>query len=249
MDEISATLILFGAGLAAGFLNVVAGGGSAITLPVLIFLGLDSATANGTNRVGILIQNISAVYSFKKEKYSQFSLSLKLSLFTLPGAVFGALIAISVGDDLFNKILAVIMIGIMITLVLPQKKVNYEDESNHRGSVAAYIALFATGFYGGFIQVGIGFLMMAVLHSLMRLRLLIVNMHKVFIILINTIPALLVFMIAGHVNWKLGLSLAAGNALGGWWAAKAQVKKGENFIKVFLIITMMIMSLKLFGLF
>ncbi len=249
MDEISITLILFGAGLAAGFINVVAGGGSAITLPVLIFLGLDSATANGTNRVGILIQNISAVYSFKKEKYSQFGLSLKLSLFTLPGAVFGALIAISVGDDLFNKILAVIMIGIMITLILPPKKVNYEDESNHRGSVAAFLVLFATGFYGGFIQVGIGFLMMAVLHTMMKLRLLIVNMHKVFIILINTIPALLVFMIAGHVNWKLGLSLAAGNALGGWWAAKAQVKKGENFIKVFLIITMMLMSLKLFGLF
>lgn len=249
MPDLISALILFATGTAAGFINVVAGGGSALTLPVLIFLGLDSATANGTNRVGILTQNISAVYSFKRDKLSHFSLSLKLSLYTLPGSVAGAILAINVNDELFNIILGIIMIGIIITLIIPTKKVDYEDDRNKNGSLAAFLLMFLIGFYGGFIQVGIGFLMMAVLHSVMKLRLIIVNMHKVFIILLNTIPALIVFMVTSHINWELGLSLAGGNATGGWWAARMQVRKGEGFIKGLLIVAMFIMSVKLFGIF
>ncbi len=115
-------LILFGTGLIAGFMNVTAGGGSTLTLPALIFLGLDSATANGTNRIAILLQNVSAVYSFKQENYKQFDISLKLSLLTLPGSILGALLAIKISDELFQKILAVVMIGIIISMVIPTKK-------------------------------------------------------------------------------------------------------------------------------
>ena len=241
-------LILFGVGLIAGFMNVTAGGGSTLTLPSLIFLGLDSATANGTNRIAILLQNISAVYSFKQENYKQFDISLKLSLLTLPGSILGALLAIKIGDELFQKILAVIMIGIIITMIIPTKK-NVEENKKNNISWQTYTAMIFVGFYGGFIQVGVGFILMAALKYLMKLNLVYINMHKVFIVLVYTLPALLIFIISKNINWVLGLGLAAGNIIGGWWGAKLSVKKGEKFIRMFLMAAIFVIALKLFGVF
>jgi uncharacterized protein len=249
LPEHFSLLILFGVGIIAGFLNVNAGGGSTLTLPALIFLGLDSALANGTNRVAIFIQNISAVYSFKKEKYQQFDISLKLSLFTLPGSILGALLAVELSDALFQKILGIIMIGIIISMIIPQKRITDSQHNNKKIPVSAYIAMIGIGFYGGFIQVGVGFILMAALQRLMKLNLVYVNMHKVFIVLVYTIPALLIFIISDNVNWVLGLALAAGNALGGWWAAKFSVRKGEKLIKYVLIVAVLIMAAKLLGAF
>ncbi len=249
MPEHFSLLILFGVGIIAGFLNVNAGGGSTLTLPALIFLGLDSALANGTNRIAIFIQNISAVYSFKKEKYQQFDVSLKLSALTLPGAVVGALLAVNLSDAVFQKILGIVMIGIILSMIIPQKKINFSDHNNVKIPFSAYIAMFGIGFYGGFIQVGVGFILMAALQRLMKLNLVYVNMHKVFIVLIYTIPALLIFIITNNVNWTFGIALAAGNATGAWWAAKFAVKKGEKLIKIILVVAVFIMSLKLLGVF
>ncbi len=243
-----ALIILFCTGIIAGFLNVTAGGGSTLTLPVLIFLGLDSSVANGTNRVAILLQNVSAVYSFKQEQYQQFKISLKLALLTLPGAVAGALLAVNVDDIIFQKILGLVMIGIIISMIFPQKKIiNSIDET--RVTIPVYLAMFGTGFYGGFIQVGVGFLLMATLRYLMKLNFIIVNMHKVFIVLVYTVPALIIFIITDNINWMLGLGLAAGNVLGGWWGAKISVKKGDGFIKIILIIAILTMSIKFLGVF
>ena len=229
-------------------MNVTAGGGSSLTLPSLIFLGLDSATANGTNRIAILLQNVSAVYSFKQENYKQFDISLKLSLLTLPGSIIGALLAIKIGDELFQKILAVVMIGIIITMIIPTKKKVEENKSN-KISWQTYLAMIFVGFYGGFIQVGVGFILMASLKYLMKLNLVYINMHKVFIVLIYTIPALIVFIVSKNINWFMGIGLAAGNMIGGWWGAKLSVKKGEKFIRMFLMAAIFVIALKLFGVF
>jgi uncharacterized membrane protein YfcA len=248
LSDLESALILFGVGIVSGFMNVVAGGGSSLTLPALILLGLDSTVANGTNRIAVIMQNISAVYAFRQEKYSQFKLSWKLSIITLPGAIAGALIAIEVGDELFKKILGIIMIGVIISMLIPNPKNNGTGNST-KIPWTVHLSMFGIGFYGGFIQVGIGFMIMATLLYLMKLNLVIVNMHKVFIVLVLTIPAFIVFLVSGNINWQLGISLAAGNALGGWWAAKLSVKKGESFIKMILIITVFIMALKLLGVF
>ena len=242
-------LILFFVGSAAGFINVMAGGGSTLTLPALIFLGLESSVANGTNRIAILIQNIAAIISFKREKYSKFKISLKLALFTLPGAVIGAFAAVKVDDELFQKILAVVMIGVVISMIIPRKKITDENVSGVINNWKIYPAMFAIGFYGGFIQVGVGFLLMAALLYLMKLNLVFVNMHKVFIVLIYTIPAIFIFALSGNINWELGLALAAGNATGGWFAAKLSVKKGEKAVKLVLIAAIIIMALKLLDVF
>jgi len=246
MNEIWTIILLFGVGSVAGFINVNAGGGSSISLPILIFLGLDSALANGTNRVAIFLQNIFAVSSFRQQKVHQFKQSFFFSLFTLPGAALGAILAVKIDDVWFQRILAVVMIGIVFSMfVSPANSHSPTSNSSSNRKWLIYPALIGIGFYGGFLQVGVGFIFMAALYHLLRLNLVFVNMHKVFIILIYTIPALAIFIITGNVNWGYGLSLAAGNSLGGWWGAKASVKGGEKVIRIVLVVAILIMSIKL----
>ncbi|NOZ61348.1 MAG: sulfite exporter TauE/SafE family protein [Calditrichaeota bacterium] len=245
MTELIKISLLFLLGIVAGFINVMAGGGSTLTLPMLIFLGLDGAVANGTNRVAILVQNLSAVLSFKQENFSQFKTSLKLAAFTLPGAIIGALVAVSISNDLFKKILGMIIIGVVITMVVPRAKKDFGSETGNYKPYLLYPALFGVGFYGGFIQAGVGFLIMATLHYLMKLNLVRVNMHKVFIIFIYTIPALLIFILTKNIDWIFGIVLAGGMAFGGWWSAKLAVKRGEKVVRIVLMLAMLIMALKL----
>lgn len=251
MDEILKIGGLFIAGMIAGFINIMAGGGSTLTLPVLIFLGLDSALANGTNRIAVLIQNIAAILSFKQEKFAQFKLSTKLSLWTLPGAIFGAIVAVRIGNELFQKILGIVIIGIIITILFPRFTRSAKDhQSNHSfNSWLLYPVLLGIGFYGGFMQAGVGFLIMAALVHLMQLDLVRVNMHKVFIVFMFTLPAIIIFIATGNVNWGYAMTLSAGNALGGWWSAKISVKKGEKVIRIVLMVAMLIMALKLLEVF
>ena len=248
MFDIQSLLLLFTVGAISGFINVNAGGGSSLTLPTLIFLGLDGALANGTNRISILIQSFAGVYSFKRENFSDFKLSLRIAWLTLPGSIIGSILVINISDELFEKILGAVMIGIILSMIIPRKKINV-IENNNKISWNVYLAMFGIGFYGGFIQVGVGFILMAVLQYLMKLNLVLVNMHKVFIVMIYTVPATIVFILSGNVNWGLALTLAAGNSLGAWWAAKFAVKKGEKLIKAVLIAAILIMSLKLFDVF
>jgi len=244
LPDLQGILILFFVGAIAAFINVNAGGGSSLTLPVLIFLGLDPSVANGTNRVAILFQNASAVYAFKKEKFYELKNSLILSALTLPGAIIGAVTAVSISDELFEKILGVIMIFIIITMILPKKKTE-KTKSDFTIDWKIVAAMIVIGFYGAFLQVGVGFLLMASFQYLMKLDLIRVNMHKVFVVFVFTLPALLVFILTDNINWFYGVTLSAGNAFGGWWGAKLSVKKGEKLIKFVLIIAILIMALKL----
>lgn len=248
MPEIYQLIILFAVGALAGFINVMAGGGSSITLPTLIFMGLDSAIANGTNRIALIIQNIFAITSFRQQKVHRFRQSLKLAVWTLPGAVIGAIAAVKITDAWFQRILGMVMIGIILSLfVSPINKV--KKERDERRNWLIYPAMFGIGFYGGFIQVGVGFLLMASLYHILRMNLVFVNMHKVFIVFIYTIPALAIFILTGNVDWGLGLSLAAGNAFGAWWSARVAVRGGEKIIRIALSIAILIMAMKLLGVF
>ena len=105
--------------------------------------------------------------------------------------------------------------------------------------------MVGTGFYGGFIQAGVGFILMAVLHGVLGLDLVRVNMHKVFIVGLYTLAALLIFAIKGQVLWSAGLVLAVGNALGGWIATRLALKKGEGLIRWILYVTLLVMAIKL----
>lgn len=246
MPELLNLMILLGAGTAAGFINVVAGGGSTITLPILIFMGLDGSVANGTNRIAIFMQNIFGVLSFRQEKFADFKLSSKLAVWTLPGAIAGAFFATKINNETFDIMLGIIMLGIIISMLIPRKK--NEMTANLQLNYKTYLMMFGIGLYGGFIQVGVGILIMAALYNALKISLAKVNMHKVFIVLIYTVPALGIFIFTSNVDYVLGFSLAIGNSTGAWFAAKLNVKKGDKFIKYVLIFAIFIMIFKLFGL-
>ena len=239
--------LLFGVGAVAGVLNVLAGGGSLLTLPVLIFLGLPSAMANGTNRVAILVQNIVAVQGFRHRKALPLKLALICTVPALVGSVLGAKLAIDVSDAAFRRILAGVMIGVCTLMVLdPAKRWRFDPATLTRARLAALAATFlVVGLYGGFVQAGVGFIIITglLVHGLDMVR---INAVKVFVVGVYTISALLVFVRAGQVDWALGLALAAGNAVGGWLGSQLAVDKGHDWLRRAVLVVAVAFAVKLF---
>lgn len=240
--------LLFGLGTLAGLINVMAGGGSTLTLPALLFLGLDGATANGTNRVAIALQNLFAVQSFRTEKVSSFKQSWIFAAWTLPGSIIGAMAAVKISDEWFERILGIVMILVVVSMLVPRSKDKVTSLDGEK-SKWIYPALFAIGFYGGFMQVGVGLLFMAAFYHILRLNLVRVNMHKVFVVLIYSLPVLCIFAYNGNINWLLGLTLAAGNSFGAWWAAKLAVRRGDKVVKYVMVVAVLIMAAKILNVF
>lgn len=240
-------LLILIVGIAAGFLNTVGGGGSLLTMPMLIFLGMPSALANGTNRIALAVQNVLAVYNFRRKGYFDYKLGLLLGIPALCGSIAGAFLAIKTPDQYFNKILAGVMI-VVLFLIIKKPAVGQIEENlleNPRRRLIAIIAFFFVGAYGGYIQAGIGFIIIAALSLLTGMSLVKINSLKVFIVFIYILSSLSIFIWQGKVDWFHGLALAVGNSAGAWLGTNFAVSKGDKWIRVILIITVSAMSLKL----
>jgi uncharacterized membrane protein YfcA len=241
-------LLIISVGFIAGFLNTIAGGGSLITLPVLIFLGLPPAVANGTNRIAIFSQNIFGVLGFRSKGVSDFPYSISLGISAFAGAIIGAKIAVDIPGDLFNKILAVLIVVIVLFPILKRKSSSPENKVERKDLKYRIIGIFTfffIGIYGGFIQAGVGFIIIAALTVINRFTLVKTNSIKVFVVLIYTISALFIFIIEGKIHWGYGLTLAVGNSSGSWIASRLSVKKGDNWVKWFIIVTVIALAVKL----
>ncbi len=233
---------LFLVGAAASFINMLAGGGSILALGLLTLMGLEPSVANATNRIGVLISTASGCAAYRSERLSAVRESLKLSLWTIPGAIAGAFFSVKISSELFERLIAVVMIFILITLFLPKRKT--EDYEPLFGGKLMYPALLLIGFYGGFIQAGVGFLIMGALCHLGRMELMQMSMHRVFIVLIFTIPAVIVLVLHGQVYWSYAIVLSFGNAFGSWFTVKLAVRKGEHIVKIGLAIAILLMAIK-----
>ena len=240
-------LLLFGTGIAAGFLNTVAFGGSLIALPVLIFLGLPTAVANGTNRVAIFFQNLSAIMGFRRKGVSDFGYSILLAIPAVIGAVIGATIATDIKDAVFNLILAVVMITMLVlTLINPTERLKNRIESrDKRSKIIAMVVFFFIGIYGGFIQAGVGLLIITALRLLTGMDLVRTNAIKVLVIFCYTVVALGIFIMEKQVDWALGVTLAIGNATGAWLGSHWAVEKGDKWIRVVLIVAVLGFAIRL----
>ena len=244
-------VLIFLAGIVAAFINVNAGGGSLLTLPALIFLGLPPVVANGTNRIAILVGAISATRNFKNKGVFDWKFGLGLAVPALIGTTIGSSIAVTIPDKMFNAILSCVMILVVIAIIVnPQKRMKGAIEALTRTrKIVAGIVFFFVGFYGGFIQAGVGFLIMATLALITGLSLVRINALKVFVVLIYTIFSLVVFVLNGKVNLPMGLALSAGHAIGAHLGASFAVKKGDKWIRGILVIAVIAMALKLSGIF
>ncbi|MDI5922633.1 sulfite exporter TauE/SafE family protein [Halomonas sp. LR5S13] len=233
-------LALLAIGTLAGFINVLSAGGSMLTLPLLMFLGLPPQAANGTNRVSIALQSISAVTSFFRAGARYLGLSLRLSVPAVVGSVLGAWLALHTGDGLFEAILITVMACSAVLMLLPQPRLETRTLTPERLTPAVYLAMFAIGLYGGFIQVGVGILFIVVLYRMLKIDLAQVNVFKVLIILVYTLPALAIFLANDQVRWGYGLVLAAGSMLGAWLAVKVNMSPRGAFVVKWLTIAVII---------
>lgn len=240
-------ILLILVGFVAGVINTLAGGGSLLTLPVLIFMGLPPNIANGTNRIGIVIQMMAGTAGFKSKGITTFPFSIYMGVSALVGSLIGAQIAIDIKGETFNKILSFVMMAVVLLIIFKPKLKTKEllERTTGKHLWIGCIAFFFFGIYGGFINAGLGFILILFLHYFNHLSLVKSNATKAVIITIYMSGALLVFIVNDAVNWKMGLTMAIGTSLGGWFASRFSVKKGDGFIKIFLIVMVSIMAVKL----
>lgn len=239
--------LLFLVGVLTGFINVLAGGGSFLSVPLLIFMGLPPTVANGTNRLGIFMQSLFAVRSFHRYGVFPFKFAMFVAIPATLGSLFGAYFATVISENAFKNYLAILMVVItLITLYNPLNKLKVDkDKALSRGrKIAIFIIFFFIGIYGGFIQAGVGFLVLAGM-MLTGYDLLAGNAVKMFVTLVFTTFSLVIFIASGKVDFVLGLILGAGSVIGALIGTRVSVKKGNKFIQYFVTVCVIIFAIKL----
>lgn len=239
---------LFTLGVFVGFINILSAGGSLISLPVLIFFGLPSATANGTNRIAIIVQNTAAMLGFYKAGRLHWKMSLELAIPTTIGSLVGAFYAVTLSDELFNRTLAVVMVSVLLLMIFrPHQRVPKENvKAGNKQTALLLIAFTFIGFYGGFIQAGVGFLIIAFLTVLTR-NLHLVDMHsiKTVVVTLYLLISTPIFIFNGNIDWGYALVLAIGSGIGGWLGGTFAVRIPEKVLQYMLIVIISLLSIQL----
>jgi len=237
---------LVAVGFMVGFINVFAGSGSVLSLPLLMFLGLPVTVANGTNRIAILLQNVVGAYNFKKQGNLELKDGLKLSIPSMAGALVGSMLAAEINEALMQKIVGIILlILLIITLLKKEAWTKTELAAAGKTSFLQYLVLFFIGIYGGFIQIGTGLFLLFGLVLSSGYNILKANALKMFIILMYTPLALGIFIYNGQVNFKWGLLLAVGTMLGAYVASRLHTKLNTKIIRYFIVLISAVFSIKL----
>ena len=245
MEDWQAYFLLLIAGTIAGTINVIAGGGSFLTLPLLIFLGFPASVANGTNRVALLLQNTVAIWSFHKEKILDWRSLWWASVPAGLGSIIGSVLTFWIDDADFEKILAVLMVVITLwSLWNPSSISGKLSKDSSRSLLILGFSFFLIGIYGGFIQAGVGFFLLAAT-SMAGLNLVKGNAVKVLTGQVFTIISLVIFAMQGKVVLEAGLILGVGTMTGGLVGARLTVRKGDAWVRRFVTATIIIFAVLL----
>jgi len=241
-------LAAIGIGFLAGFINVFAGGGSLLTLPFMMFLGLPANIANGTNRIALIMQNITATGSFKQLKVFRFKEGIYLAIPAIVGAIPGAFLAANIDKAFLEKFIGILLIVMFLfILIKPERWLKKPDDSSGKMRWLQIVTFFFIGLYGGFIQAGIGFFLIASLIFVAGSDLIKANALKLLIVLIYNSFALMVFILNGQVDWKIGFILGIGNMLGAFIGTRMAVSYGPKLARIILMIGLVFSVLKIFG--
>ena len=236
--------ILILAGFLVGLINTFAGNGTALTYSLFLAMGFDATIANGTPRLGVVMQTLAASLSFKKKKILELKTGIILGIPTVLGSVVGAQIAVSIDKSLLEKIIALLMI-LMLFFILykPEKWIKGKNEAESKKmSIIHLLVYFLIGIYGGFIHIGVGILLLFALVMISGFDIIKANALKVFIVLLYSPFSLLIFMFHNQVEYAVGLISSIGNLFGGIIAAYFAITWGGNFLKWFLISIILISS-------
>lgn len=239
------------AGIVAGVINTLAGSGSLVTLPMLVFLGLPSNVANATNRVGVVLQNIVGITTFQRSGKLNLSNSLWLVLASLPGAVAGAWLASNLGQAEMDLIIGIIMVVMLFVILFEPEKWLRQHSAVREGRPSIWILLLfvGIGFYGGFIQASVGILILAAMVLGMNYSLAHANAIKLMIVLVVTIAALIIFINQNLIHWGFGLLMAVGQSIGAWGAARfaTSAKNANVWTRRLLIVVVVVSIFQFFG--
>lgn len=240
MSALDIFLLIIG-GFMAGVINTLAGNGSAITLTVLMATGMDANVANATNRIGVLTQTLTACLSLKKTPRTKSLTRQSVWYFwpTIIGSALGAFLAVDINKDILEIIIGIFMFLLLLTLMLrPKKWLKQTDTSKHKKTPLNFILFFLIGTYGGFIQMGIGIMILSTLVLLAHYSLKDANIIKLWVAFIMVIPAFIIFILSGDINWIPGFVLAFGAMIGARFGARYVLyhPKANDWIRYLLIV-------------
>ncbi len=244
-------VLLVVSGILAGFINTMAGGGSVISLSVLMFLGLPPQIANGTTRIAVLAQTMASAGSFRRQKVLNIKEGTRLAIPAMIGSIIGAQLAIDINETVFKRVIALLLIFIMVMMFIkPNQWIKGREHTDkHRSSWLQILVFFGIGLYGGFIQAGVGYFLIAAIVLGAGYDLVKANAIKVWIVMIYTPFALIVFLLNQQVNWTFGLIHAVGNIIGALIAARMAVKQGAGFVRWVIIVFILFTAADLSGIF
>ena len=241
-------IILVCSGLVVGFINTLAGGGTIISISVFMFFGLPPVVANGTNRIAVLLQNTTAVANFSKKKMIDWNKALRLAIPIALGGTTGAFLANIISNVFFNYFFGFVIVLIGITLIFkPKQWLNEKENLVHKAlKWWHYLLFFIIGIYGGFIHVGIGYIILSSLVLFTGNELTKANAIKNFLVLSYIPLSLIIFAVQGNVNWAYGLIHGIGNIAGAQIASSIKFKNSGNFIRYIMIALIIVVILQLF---
>jgi uncharacterized membrane protein YfcA len=248
-SELGLMALLVVAGAAAGWLNTVAGGGSMLTVPALMWTGLPADLANGTSRIAILAQGVAAVIGFRRAKQLDTRLLMSVATPSVLGAVLGAYTATLVPNAIFKPILIGALLVMACSMFLKP-----ESFQPPQGAIAltpaqrpwARVALVLAGFYGGFLQAGVGFVLLAVFAGLLRIDLVRGNGLKVAVVFLYSIAVVLIFAARSRVDYASGAVLAVGHIIGAEAGVRFSVQRGQGAIKKVVFVMILISAVSLY---
>ena len=245
LEDLGWYLFLLVAGFAAGIVNSIAGGGSFLTLPALMLYGLELNLANGTNRLAVLFSSASAVATFNKHKRLDRRLAFRLSLQTLAGVPIGFLLAVYLSPDSFQFLFGLLFLGMAAIIALNPQRLTGQREVAEMSPWKLFPVFMGIGIYVGFIQAGMGILLLVAMSWLNSGDLIASNAIKNCIGFFVTLAATLFFVFYGLVAWGPGLVMAVGNVVGGVVGAKLAIKRGSRLVFGFLVVVMVVTGIKL----
>jgi len=244
-------LLIIAVGIFVGFINTIAGSGSLITLPLLMFLGLPANVANGTNRINVLLTSLVGVASFRHQKVFKIGDNIWLALPAIVGAIIGALIAVDLNEAILERIIGVLMVVLLFTIFYkPTAWLKKYSESHEKPfSAWQYVFMFFVGLYGGFIQISTAIFILVSLVLKSGFDLVKANAVKLFVIFSYTIFALGIYVYNQQVHFVVGLLLGVGSMLGSYIATKMAVNKGVGFIRIVLVLVVVVSAIKFLGIY
>lgn len=242
-------ILLIVSGIVVGFINTLAGGGTVISISLFMFLGLPPVVANGTNRIPIIFQNLTAVFLFQKKKLIDWSKGIKLSIPIILGNISGSLLANFLPGKLFSYVFAIIVLFFGLSMIFDPNRWIHENKELQIKPVTfiQYLTYFFLGIYGGFAHVGIGYMFLGMLVIVSGYDLLKANVLKIVFVMFSVPFSLMVFASQSHVDWGAGLIHAIGNIIGASIGVRFAIKKNINFIRYIVLSLVILVILQLFG--